>query len=124
MGGPGVLVWMWLTAILGSTIKFYSSTLAVDLRDFDYKGNPLGGPMYYMKIGIKNYGKPLAIWFSLAGLFGVLPAFTANQLTETFIGVINPSQQIHNIGNFSWKLLFGIFLSVVTAVVIFVFPNV
>ena len=119
MGGPGVLVWMWLTAILGSTIKFYSSTLAVDLRDFDYKGNPLGGPMYYMKIGIKNYGKPLAIWFSLAGLFGVLPAFTANQLTETFIGVINPSQQIHNIGNFSWKLLFGIFLSVVTAVVIF-----
>lgn len=119
MGGPGVLVWMWLTAIIGSTIKFYSSTLAVDLREFDKNGNPLGGPMYYMKIGIKNYGKPLAICFSIAGLFGVLPAFTANQLTETFIGVINPSQQIHDIGNFGWKLLFGIFLSLVTAVVIF-----
>ena len=41
MGGPGVLVWMWLTAIIGSTIKFYSSTLAVDLREFDKNGNPL-----------------------------------------------------------------------------------
>ena len=119
MGGPGVLVWMWLTAIIGSTIKFYSSTLAVDIRDHDKKGNPIGGPMYYMTIGIKNYGKPLAIWFSIAGLFGVLPAFTANQLTETFLGVVNPSQHIYNFGNFNWKLIFGIFLSITTATVIF-----
>ena len=38
--------------------------------------------MYYMTLGIKKWGKPLAIWFSIAGLIGVLPAFTANQLTQ------------------------------------------
>ena len=32
MGGPGVLVWMWLTALIGMIIKFYSCTLAVQLR--------------------------------------------------------------------------------------------
>ena len=29
MGGPGVLVWMWVTALIGAIIKFYSCTLAV-----------------------------------------------------------------------------------------------
>ena len=33
MGGPGVLVWMWITAALGTVIKFYSSSLAVMLRE-------------------------------------------------------------------------------------------
>ena len=90
MGGPGVLVWMWITAIIGMIIKFYSCTLAVQLRESEINGEPLGGPMYYMSLGIKKWGKPMAIWFSIAGLFGVLPAFTANQLTQTFMNVINP----------------------------------
>ena len=48
MGGPGVLVWMWITAIIGMIIKFYSSSLAVILREKQINGDPLGGPMYYM----------------------------------------------------------------------------
>ena len=48
MGGPGVLVWMWITAAIGAVIKFYSSTLAVMLREKERDGTPLGGPMYYM----------------------------------------------------------------------------
>ena len=56
-------------------------------------------------------GKPMAIWFSIAGLFGVLPAFTANQLTQTFMNVINPDQFCHN-WYFQWKLTIGIILSV------------
>ena len=47
--------------------------------------------MYYMSMGIKM-GKPMAIWFSI-GIFGVLPAFTANQLTETFINVVDQYYQ-------------------------------
>ena len=102
MGGPGVLIWMWITAIIGMIIKFYSCTLAVQLRESQINGEPLGGPMYYMSLGIKKWGKPVAIWFSIAGLFGVLPAFTANQLTQTFMNVINPDQFI-TIGVFQWK---------------------
>ena len=119
MGGPGVIFWMWITAIIGSTIKFYSCSLSVIIRKNNNDGYFVGGPMYYMNNGIKKFGKPMAIWFSVAGLFGVLPAFTANQLTETFVNVVNPSNSISNIGDFNWKLVFGIILSVITSFVIF-----
>ena len=118
MGGPGVLVWMWITAAIGMIIKFYSCTLSVQLRQIESDGEPLGGPMYFMKIGMKKWGKSLAIWFSIAGLFGVLPAFTANQLTQTFINVIDPNAYI-NIGDFQWKLILGILLSIASGLVIF-----
>ena len=118
MGGPGVLVWMWLTALLGMVIKFYSCSLAVQLRTIDSDGSPIGGPMYYMHLGIQKWGKPLAIWFSVAGLFGVLPAFTANQLTQTFMDVIRP-EEIGNFSTFQWKFIIGIGLSLASAFVIF-----
>ncbi len=118
MGGPGVLVWMWLTALLGMIIKFYSCSLAVQLRTIDSDGSPIGGPMYYMHLGIQKWGKPLAIWFSIAGLFGVLPAFTANQLTQTFMDVIRP-EEMGNFSTFQWKFLIGIGLSLASAFVIF-----
>ena len=118
MGGPGVLVWMWLTAIIGCIIKFFSCSLSVQYREQTSEGEPLGGPMYYMSLGIKKWGKPLAIWFSIAGFFGVLPAFTANQLTQTFMNVVDPNQYLI-IGELSWKIGIGIILSLVSASVIF-----
>ena len=118
MGGPGVLVWMWLTAMIGMIIKFYSSSLAVQIRKTNPDGSFLGGPMFYMDLGIKKWGKPLAIWFSIAGFFGVLPAFTANQLTQTFIDVVEPNH-FWAIGDFQWKLIVGVVLSIISAVVIF-----
>lgn len=60
----------------------------------------------------------MAIWFSIAGLFGVLPAFTANQLTQTIVDVVQPEQFIA-LTPFHWKLLIGIVLAVVSSFVIF-----
>ncbi len=118
MGGPGVLVWMWVTAIIGMIIKFYSCSLSVQIRKSNDDGTILGGPMYYMSLGIKNWGKFLAVCFSIAGLFGVLPAFTANQLTQTYINVINPNDYI-SLGDFQWKLITGIILALISSFVIF-----
>ena len=118
MGGPGVLVWMWFTALLGMLIKFYSCTLAVQLRETEDHGEPLGGPMYYMKLGLKKWGRPLGLWFAVAGLFGVLPAFTANQLTQTFMDVTQPNTLL-NLGSLQWKFIIGVLLAVASAVVIF-----
>ena len=118
MGGPGVLIWMWITALIGMIIKFYSCTLAVQLRSSEEDGEPLGGPMYYMQIGIKKWGKPLAVWFSIAGLFGVLPAFTANQLTQTFMNVVQPDSIIA-LGDFEWKFFIGLVLAIASSFVIF-----
>tara|TARA_B100001121_G_scaffold61518_1_gene54063 strand:- start:203 stop:1492 length:1290 start_codon:yes stop_codon:yes gene_type:complete len=117
MGGPGVLIWMWITALLGSVIKFYSCALSVKLRQKELNGNPLGGPMYYMTIGIPKFGKFLANWFCVAALFGVLPAFTANQLTQTVVQVIYPST-IDTIDNLIYEGLFGLFLILVSGWVI------
>lgn len=117
MGGPGVLIWMWITAALGAIIKFYSCTLAVMLREKDSEGNPLGGPMYYMSLGIPRYGKILAVGFSFAGLFGVLPAFTANQLTQTVEWVVQPNALLP-LGELQWKIILGLVLVAISAWVI------
>ena len=117
MGGPGVLVWMWITALLGSVIKFYSCTLSVKLREKDLSGEPLGGPMYYMTIGIPKFGKFLANWFCVAALFGVLPAFTANQLTQTVVQVIYP-QGDSAMNSLIYEGSFGLLLILVSGSVI------
>ena len=117
MGGPGVLVWMWITALLGSVIKFYSCTLSVKLRQMEPNGFPLGGPMYYMTIGMPRSGKFLANWFCIAALFGVLPAFTANQLTQTVVQVIYPPVN-SAIDSFIFKGSFGLLLILVSGWVI------
>ena len=117
MGGPGVLIWMWITACLGAVIKFYSSTLSVMLREKKSDGSPLGGPMYYMQLGIPKYGKILGIAFSIAGLFGVLPAFTANQLTQTVMQVVRPNHML-DLGLLNWKIILGLVFMIISAWVI------
>ena len=109
---------MWVTALIGASIKFFSASLAVKLRIKDENGDYLGGPMYYMSLGIKKWGRPLAIWFSIAGLVGVLPAFTANQLTQSYIDVLNPNEFL-NLGIIGWKLIIGIVFTILTSFVIF-----
>lgn len=119
LGGPGVVFWIWVTAIVGMCIKFYSCSLAIMFRGQDSEGNLQGGPMYYITKGIGPKAKPLAIFFCLAGLFGVLPAFTVNQFTQTLMRVIQPDETIALLGDFNWKLGIGIVLSIITSFVIF-----
>lgn len=53
LGGPGAVFWMWLAAIIGMTTKFAEITLAVATREKNEKGEWAGGPMYYIKNGLK-----------------------------------------------------------------------
>ena len=119
LGGPGVVFWIWMTALIGICIKFYSCSLAIMYRDKDSEGNLQGGPMYFITMGMGKKARPLAAFFCIAGLFGVLPAFTTNQFTQTLMGVINPNETIAVFGDFNWKLGIGIVLSIITSFVIF-----
>ena len=119
LGGPGVVFWIWMTALIGICIKFYSCSLAIMFRDKDSEGNLQGGPMYYITMGMGKKARPLAVFFCIAGLFGVLPAFTTNQFTQTLMGVINPNETIAGFGDFNWKLGIGVVLSIITSFVIF-----
>lgn len=53
-GGPGALVWMWISACFGLTSKFSECMLAIKYREVNEKGEMSGGPMYTMKKGFKN----------------------------------------------------------------------
>ncbi|WP_067030333.1 alanine/glycine:cation symporter family protein [Allomuricauda sp. CP2A] len=119
MGGPGVVFWIWMTALIGICIKFYSCSLAIMFRGTDSNGKLQGGPMFYITKGIGPKAKPLAIFFCIAGLFGFLGVFTANQFTQTFMNVVNPNENLAMLGDFNWKLIIGISLAVITSLVIF-----
>ena len=89
MGGPGAIFWMWISALIGMATKFYTCSLAVMYRSKDDEGALLSGPMYVITNGLDRRWKPLAVLFALAGLVGTLPAFTANQLTQTLVDVLD-----------------------------------
>ena len=81
-GGPGAIFWMWCTAILGMTTKFFTCTLALMYRGEDDLGEIQGGVMYYIEEGLGEKFKPLAIMFSISGLFGCTIFFQSNQLAQ------------------------------------------
>lgn len=118
-GGPGVIFWIWVTALIGMCIKFYSCSLAVMFRGTDSEGNLQGGPMYYITIGLGEKARPLAIFFAICGLFGFLGVFTANQFTETFMSVVKPENNIVEMSEGNWKLTIGVVLAAITSFVIF-----
>lgn len=88
MGGPGAVFWMWATAILGITTKFFTCSLAVMFRGEDSSGHIQGGPMYVIREGLTEKYRPLAVFFCIAGMIGCLPLFQTNQLVQTLREVI------------------------------------
>ena len=118
-GGPGAIFWMWITAILGMSTKFFTCTLAVMYRGYDDKGEIQGGVMYFIERGLGEKYKPLGIMFSISGLFGSIVFFQANQLSQIirdFIYVpLGVFQHNPNLGN----LLTGIIVASLVSIVIF-----
>lgn len=80
-GGPGALVWMWISACFGLTSKFSECMLAIKYREVNAKGEMSGGPMYTMKKGLKNktFGAILAWLFAL---FAVIASFGIGNMTQ------------------------------------------
>ncbi|MDD7887784.1 sodium:alanine symporter family protein [Flavivirga sp. 57AJ16] len=88
VGGPGAMFWMWVSAIVGMSTKFFTSTLAIMYRGKDSKGDLQGGPMYFIMEGLGKHWKPLAIVFSFFGMIGALPVVNVNQLTQAINDII------------------------------------
>ncbi len=116
-GGPGAIFWMWISALMGVATKFFTCSLAVMYRGRDSAGELQGGPMYFITEGLGRNWKPLAIFFSLAGMVGVSPMFQANQLTQVIGDVILEPNGIQT--GYQTRLITGILLTLVVSVVIF-----
>ncbi len=87
IGGPGALFWMWVTAFVGMSSNFFTSSLAVMFRGKDSEGEIQGGPMYVIREGLGKNWYPLAVLFSACCMVGCLPIFQANQLTQVIIDI-------------------------------------
>jgi len=88
VGGPGAMFWMWISAIVGMSTKFFTSTLAIMYRGKDSNGDLQGGPMYFITEGLGKNWKFLAIMFSLFGMLGALPVVNVNQLKQAINDII------------------------------------
>lgn len=88
LGGPGAMFWMWVSALVGMSTKFFTSSLAVMFRGKDSNGELQGGPMYFITEGLGKSWKPLAIMFSACGLIGALPVVNVNQLTQAINDIV------------------------------------
>ena len=88
VGGPGAIFWMWVTAIIGITTQFFTSTLSVMYRGRDSNGEMQGGAMYYIIHGMGKQWKFLAVFFSVFGMIGVTSMFQSNQLTQAIRDVV------------------------------------
>ncbi|WP_405327892.1 alanine/glycine:cation symporter family protein [Leeuwenhoekiella sp. LLG6367-2.1] len=116
VGGPGAVFWMWVSAIVGMSTKFFTCTLAILYRGKDDAGEIQGGPMYFIVEGLGKAWKPLAIMFSVAGLVGALPVFNVNQLTQAINDILLVPNGYEK--SFSTDLIIGIVLALITGVVI------
>ncbi len=116
MGGPGAIFWMWVSAFFGVATKFFTCSLAVMYRGKDSAGEIQGGPMYVITEGLGKKWKPMAMFFSLMAVFGVLPLFNANQLAQAIRDIVLVPNGIP--GTFMTNLIIGFFLAFLVGIVI------
>ena len=120
VGGPGAVFWMWISAIVGMATKFFTCTLSVMYRGYDSEGHLQGGTMYIITEGLGKKWKPMATLFAVAGLFGPLPIFQANQVTQIvrdFLLIPNGISDPNN--HFNTDLISGLIILAVVSLVIF-----
>ena len=88
LGGPGAIIWMWISAAFGLSTKYAESVLAVKYRETNSVGEMSGGPMYAMKNGIGGaFGKTMAALFAIFAVcssFGIGNMTQANSISSAF----------------------------------------
>ena len=117
IGGPGVIFWMWVSAIVGMGTKFFEGTLAIMYKGRDSEGVVQGGPMYMITQGLGKKWKPLAVAFSIFGLVGTLCFMQANQLVESITTVFTSPMGIENTVGLRFTLGVVIVLIVGTVII-------
>ncbi|WP_435578691.1 alanine/glycine:cation symporter family protein [Gilvibacter sp.] len=116
LGGPGAVFWMWVSAVVGMSTKFFTATLAILYRGKDSAGEVQGGPMYFIEEGLGKKWKFMAVFFSMAGMIGALPVFNVNQLTQAINDILLIPNDIQ-VG-FESNLIIGLILVGITTIVI------
>lgn len=122
IGGAGATFWMIVAGFLGMGTKFVECTLGVKYREIAKDGTVYGGPMYYLKNGLKSKGMKglgavLAVVFAvmcIGGSFGGGNMFQVNQAFQLVESVTGGDESfLHGRG---W--LFGLVMAILVGIVI------
>jgi len=107
-GGPGAVLWMWLTGVFGIATKYGEAVLAVKYRTVNSSGEMAGGPMYVLERGLgwKWLGTIFALLTAVAA-FGIGNMVQANSISVLLQDTLSVPRWVT-----------GIFLTVLTALVI------
>ena len=114
LGGPGAVLWCWLTGLFGIATKYAEGLLAIRYREKTEDGRMLGGPMYALEkgLGCKWLGILFCIFTAIA-TFGIGNTVQANAISENLAlacdGLITPEHT---------KMIVGFILATVVGFVI------
>ena len=113
-GGPGALFWMVVAAFLGMATKYSEGLLAVKYRTVAEDGHSLGGPFYYIELGMgKNFkwlAKIFAFFGVCVGLFGIGTFSQVNGISSAVHGFFDPNDAftvkiLPFLGEYSWSVV-------------------
>ena len=123
-GGPGAVLWMWISGFFGMMTKYAEILLAVRYRKRNEQGEWVGGPMYYIINGLGSRFKWLAVLFAIFGslcAFGIGNMTQINSIvgtTETMLVDLNVVEASAAGGYSHFKLILGIVLAILVALVL------
>ncbi|MFA6548614.1 MAG: sodium:alanine symporter family protein [Candidatus Margulisiibacteriota bacterium] len=108
LGGPGAVLWMWLTGVFGIATKYGEAVLSIKYRITNSQGEMAGGPMYVLERGMRM--KWLGIIFAI---FTAVAAFGIGNMVQTnsIATLVNESLHIS-----PW--ISGGIMTIITALVI------
>lgn len=95
LGGPGAVLWMWLTGVFGIATKYSEAVLSIKYRITNANGQMSGGPMYVLEKGLKQkwLGVLFAI-FTVIASFGIGNMVQANSISTLLKDSFNVSPWI------------------------------
>lgn len=113
LGGPGALFWMIVAAFFGMATKYAEGLLAVKYRVLDKDNHALGGPFYYIELGMGPKWKWMAKLFAFfgvcVGLFGIGTFSQVNGIASAVQNFFDPEKvhtvEIPGIGTYSWTVV-------------------
>lgn len=128
IGGPGAPVWMWIAGLFGMATKYAEGFLGVHFREVAPNGTMAGGPMYYVKNGLKNkkLGRILGATFAACGVIACLigtgnmaqsNSMTAS-LANTFNQWINPGTSAAVQAPAYYYYIIGVVIAIMVGMVI------
>lgn len=122
-GGPGASLWIIIAGFLGMAVKMTEATLAQKYRTVNDDGTVSGGPMYYLRDGLKSIGRPklgrvLGYAYAACMMIAVMGAgniFQANQIAAQLVNVTGGGEG--PLAGRNW--LIGVVMAVLVGIVLF-----